>query len=146
MDKSLHSNISSSGSRKGKTPAVHLLRGLISGAVFFTLSLLIFSFVLSKTASPENYVTAAAAATISLTALAASFAANFGREKGFIQTGSICALFIILLLVILSLIFGKSEAEKNYLFPAVIYVAVFVFSLLGARLSMSKKKRRKRTR
>lgn len=146
MDNSLHTTAAIQGKRKRTSPIAPFIRGIASGAVFFVLSILLIPLILSKTDSPESYITAAAAATVSVTALAASFAANLGNEKGFVLTGSICALSIILILVILSLIFGKSDNNKNYLFSAVIYIAVFVFSILGAKLSSAKKKHRRRKR
>ncbi len=141
MDNSPHTKTAIT--KNGKSGTASALRGAIGGILFFALSILILPLILSKTETPENFIATAAVITVSITSFACAFFANLGGHR-FILTGAVCAFAIILVLVVLSLIFGKSAEDKNYLFSAVIYIAAFLFSFGGAKLSMAKKHNKRR--
>ena len=129
-----------------RSSTARVIRGIVSGAVFFALCILIIPLILSKTANPEDFITVSAVITVSVTAFAAAFSANRAGGNGFLLTGITVALAIILILVLSSVMFGKSGEDRNYLFSGILYCAVFVFSLLGAKLSGNKKSKKKNRR
>ncbi len=136
-------NITNSKNTAAPTGASSIIRGILGGIVSFAVCILLIPLVLSKTETPENYISTAAVITVSLTAFVSALAANSGR-CGFIITGTLTSLAIILILVCLSVIFGKSEADKNFLFSAILYAASFIFAIFGAKLSSKKKTSSKR--
>ena len=144
MDNGVHTSVFTKRKKKNGLPAV--LRGIIAGAAAFALSMFILPLLLSKTDTPEKFIATAAVMTVSLTCFSGAFAANFRNPDGFLAAGAVCALSVIFILVILSLVFGNSSEDKNYLFPAVLYISCFIFSLLGSKLSMAKKNRKRRKR
>ncbi len=144
MDNSLYKKNTTTSKKPGGTSAI--LRGLITGVIFFTACILIIPLILSKTETPEAYISTAAVITVSLTAFVSAFAANSGRDGSFLFTGILTSLVIILILVSLSIVFGKSEDDKNYLFSGILYAASFIFSIFGARMSRKKRKKAKKKR
>lgn len=129
---------SKSISSKNPSGISSIIKGILGGTFTFILCILLIPFILSKTATPESYISTAVVITVSATSLVAALTANSGRH-GFILTGALTSLTIILILVCLSVIFGKSETNKNYLFSAILYASSFIFAIAGARLSRRKK-------
>lgn len=140
MNKSI--SVNTRGKKAG--PLFYILRAIITGAAVFTLCIVIIPLILMNTNTPENYISVSAAVTVSLVAFFSAIAATAGSGRHFLTPGLLCGLTIILLLVCASLIFGKNEEEKNYLFSGILYAVSIVFSLVGARLATKKTKKRRR--
>ena len=131
------------GTRHGNSAVSSIIRAFITGAVVFTLCILLIPLLLTKVKTPEDFISVAAVATVAFTAFASAFAAGFKSERSFLLTGIMNALVIILILVCTSLIFAKNEEGKNYLFSGILYAVSIVFSVFGAKLAPKKNTRRK---
>lgn len=142
MNKSM--SVNTRGKKAG--PLFYILRALITGAAAFTLCIIIIPLILMNTNTPEDYISVSAAITVSLVALFSAIAATAGSGRHFLSPGLLCGLTIILLLVCASLIFGKSDEDKNYLFSGILYALSIVFSIVGARLASKKNKKSKKRR
>ncbi len=125
-------------SSKDPSGASSIIKGIVGGVFTFALCILLIPLILSNSEAPEKYISTAAVITVALTSFVSALAANSGRN-GFVITGTLTSLSVILILVCLSVIFGKSEVDKNYLFSAILYASSFVFSVAGARISRKKK-------
>ena len=123
-----------------------ILKAFILGGIAFTVCITVFPFLLLKVSTPEDFISVCAVSTVAATAFFASLAAGSGISRGFIATGIVTALVIILLLICASLIFESGESEKNYMFSGILYAVSLVFSLLGAGIHSRKKSAKKRRR
>jgi len=143
MNNSLSAKERKTGTKSG---LASLLYGFITGTSVMALCILVIPLLLLKSDTPEKYISVAAFFTVSVTALAASFAASANCGRSFILTGISCSLVIILILVCASLAFGSETQERNYLFSGILYLASLVFSLIGAKLACGKGRKKRTSR
>ena len=139
-------NKSISTSKKTSPLISSVLRAVIAGAAAFTICILIIPLILTKCEAPEDLISVSAAAAAAVTAFASAFAASINSKRNFILTGTVNSLIIILILVCTSLVFGKSEDGKDYLFSGILYAVSLIFSLLGAKAAPTGNKKKNRRR
>ncbi|MBR3994605.1 MAG: TIGR04086 family membrane protein [Clostridia bacterium] len=141
MDKSIASH--NTGTRKKKSGISGIIRATIVAGLVFTLCMLIIPLLLVNTATPENYISAAAVCIVALTAFSAALTAQLGSDRHFLMTGIVTALCIVLILVSASLIFGKNDQQKNFLFSAILYATGIISSIVGAKIASGRGNKKK---
>ncbi len=144
MEKNVTASKHSRGASKGI--GFYFLRIVITGISVFAICILLMPLLLMRSNDPASFVSAAAGATVAITAFFCGFAAAKGSSKHFLVTGAVSALVLCALITGLSFLFDNGSSEKDIAFSVIIYVLTTVLSIVGAAFASKKTQRKKKKR